>query len=175
MRIILAILIAVTFLPAKAQSHLPAGGWGYGYSPWQPASLFTLPANGITGQKWQLRPYTALSAGYIFLNGGISYLSAPLGLTLFHPLTSNVTAFAGVSATPVVFSVANLYAAPFGNPAYPGYNFPAGYGMGINAAVQGGLMYTNDAHTFSISGSVIMQRGGYPVYPSARRTDDSKH
>jgi hypothetical protein len=173
MRVILIIFASFTFLCAKAQSHLPVGAGGYGLSPWQPASLYTVPINGITGQKWQLRPYTALSAGYTFFNGGVSWLSAPLGLNLYHPLTSNVTAFAGVSAAPTFFSVGSLYSAPFGNPAYPGYSFSSGYGLGINAAVQGGLIYTNDARTFSISGSVIMQRGSYPVYPS-RRQDNPK-
>ncbi|HEY4111094.1 hypothetical protein [Puia sp.] len=174
MRTLLAILISITFLGASlgtsAQTHLPIGTWGLGSPQWQTLPLNTQPGNLNFGKKWQLRPYAGLSAGYIFLNGGISYLSAPLGLTLYRPLTNNVTAFAGVSATPLIFSVNSLYGMPRFNPAN---NFSNGYGLGINAAVGGGLIYTNDAHTFSISGSVWMERGSYPVYPT-RTTDNTK-
>jgi hypothetical protein len=102
----------------------------------------------------------------------MSYVTAPLSLNLYHPLTSNVTAFAGLVAAPTVFSMGGLYAPsplnqPFGN------DFTRG--LGINAGIQGGLIYTNDAHTFSISGSIFMERGSYSGYPASRRTDDSKH
>jgi len=36
-------------------------------------------------------------------------------------------------------------------------------------------MYTNDAHTFSISGSIYMERGSYPVYSTPRRSSDPKN
>jgi hypothetical protein len=143
MRIFLAILASVTLLSASAQTHLPVSPWGLGSSP------------------WQLRPSAGLSAGYIFFNGGISYLSAPLSLNLYHPLTTNITAYAGVSVTPTVFNFGSLYATPYQNPGFAG-----SYNLSINPAIQGGLIYTNDAHTFSISGGVRVQRGSYPVYPS---------
>jgi hypothetical protein len=165
MRTILAILASITLLSAKAQSHLPVFPWGLGYSQWQPMPFYAGPNNAIGAQKWQLRPSAGLSAGYIFFNGGISYLSAPFSLNLYHPLTSNVTAFAGVSLTPAVFSMGNGYFTPFQNPAYSNR-----YGLTINPAVQGGLIYTNDAHTFSVSGSVWMQQGSYPIYPAQRAT-----
>jgi|SRR5579859_2091773 len=176
MRIVLVILASATFLCAKAQSHLPVGTGGYPYPLWQPLPLYSGigVGNPNRGQKWQLIPSAGLSAGYIFLNRGISYVSAPLSLTLYHPLTNNVTAFAGVIAAPTMFSVGSLYSPSPLNQPFSGNNFAPGYGLGINAGIQGGLIYTNDAHTFSISGSVIMQRGSYPVYPS-RSTDNPKH
>jgi hypothetical protein len=84
-------------------------------------------------------------------------------VALFHPLTNNISAFAGVSAAPVAFSMNRLYT----DPAATG-NFSRPYGLGLNAGVQAGLIYTNDAKTFSISGSVELQRGSYPVYQPAR-------
>jgi hypothetical protein len=102
----------------------------------------------------------------------MSYVTAPLSLNLYHPLTPNVTAFAGIVAAPTLFSMGSLYApSPFNQPFGSDFN----RGLGINAGIQGGLIYTNDAHTFSISGSIFMERGGYSTYPSSRRTDDSKH
>jgi hypothetical protein len=44
------------------------------------------------------------------------------------------------------------------------------YGFGLNSRVDIGLMYINDARTFSISGSIGVERGTYPVYPSNRVT-----
>ena len=166
MRTVLAIMISLSFLSTRAQSHLPIPTWGYGLSAWQP---FPMPSAPLTNAKWQLRPTAGLSAGYIFFNhGGASYVTAPLSLTLYHPLTPNVTAFGGVVAAPTVFSVGSLYApSPFSGSEFT-------RGLGINAGIQGGLMYTNDAHTFSISGSVILERGSYPSYSSPRQTDNTK-
>lgn len=170
MRTVLAIMVSLTFLSARAQSHLPIPTWGYGFTPWQPLPM---PAAPLTNAKWQLRPSAGLSAGYIFFNhGGASYVTAPLSLTLYHPLTPNVTAFAGITAAPTVFSTGSLYApSPFNQP-FSGSDFTRG--LGINAGIQGGLMYTNDAHTFSISGSIYMERGSYPAYSSPRQTDNTK-
>ncbi|HEY4337498.1 MAG TPA: hypothetical protein VGM89_16415 [Puia sp.] len=170
MRTVISILISLTFLSARAQSHLPIPVWGAGYTPIQTAPLFDAPLNN---NKWQLRPSAGLSAGYIFFNRGISYVTAPLSLNLYHPLTPNVTAFGGVFAAPTIFSVGSLYGPSPLNQPFAGSDFTRG--LGINAGIQGGLIYTNDAHTFSVSGSIFMERGSYSTYPSSRRTDDTKH
>jgi hypothetical protein len=152
-------------LLTKAQTHPPIGALGYGYTQWSPLTPLSLTGSGNPNQKWQLRPYASVSAGYVFLNGGISYLSVPAGLALIHPLNNNISAFGAVSATPVIFSMNRLYTDPAAN--YPGNNFSRP-DFGLNARVEGGLMYTNDAKTFSISGSIGIERGSYPVYPYNR-------
>src|ERR1700748_1018819 len=116
MRTLLAILVTLTFFSAKvqAQSHLPIGGWGYGFTPWQPfvTSLPSFqPVNN--GSKWQLRSFSSVSLGYLFSGGGsMSYISAPVGLVLYHPLTSNLTAFGAATVAPTIFSINQLSAAP---------------------------------------------------------------
>src|SRR6202012_474139 len=98
-----------------------------------------------TDRKWHLTNYASLSAGTIFSSrGGATYLSVPFGLQLTRPLTNNLYAFTGISAAPTVLSANRFLAAPGPNT----YNF------GVNARVEGGFMYVNDARTFSISGSV---------------------
>jgi hypothetical protein len=115
-----------------------------------------------------LQPFTSVNVGYMFLGSGVTYVSAPVGLVLYRPLNSNFTAFTSASIAPTFFHFSSLYNTPFHNPAYPGSSFN---GFGVNAAVSGGLIYTNDAHTFSISGSIILERGSYPMYiPPARTT-----
>ncbi len=103
-----------------------------------------------------------------FGRGGASFLSAPLGLQLTRPLTNNIYAFAGVSAAPVLFSVNRLYTDPVTSPGFHGYNPSSPYKLGYNGRVEMGLMYVNDAHTFSISGSVGVERGNYYTYPVYR-------
>ena len=181
MRILMAMLASMIALGATAQTHpviaplqshlaIPT----YSYAPFQtvggmPSFYFSpvfVPFDQST-RRWQIVPYASVSAGYIFLNGGISYLSAPLGVALVRPLNNNVAAYTNLSVAPTVFSMSSLYAAP-GQSPYPGT------GYGLTTQLQGGLIYTNDARTFSISGSVSVERSSYPVYrpagaPSAYR------
>ncbi|HUB60458.1 MAG TPA: hypothetical protein VL978_07150 [Puia sp.] len=165
MRTLLTILLSAAFFVPKAQLHLtPASGWGY--TPWQPVYIpYSLLTADNPGHTWQLRPFASLSAGYLFLGGGISYVSAPLGIALYRPLNSNFTTFAAATVAPTAFHFSTLYTA---SPGYPGSNFT---GLGVNAAVTGGIIYTNDARTFSISGSISVERGSNPVYiPPASNT-----
>ena len=179
MRTFLTILISLAVLSARAQSPLPVG------APYPAGALRPVNTPFLAGAPYpigtplpirdsgasvnhqlQLRPYASNSTGYIVLNRGISYLSAPVGLALVYPLSRNIAAFAGASASPVVFSVNQLN-------NYTKNNFSRSYNFGWNARVEGGLMYTNDAKTFSISGSVGVERGSYPGYP-AYRTNTKK-
>jgi hypothetical protein len=169
MRLLLSILILTACLSTKAQSFLPGHGLALGYMPWQPFMPSVALGNNNLSQKWELRPYASLQVGYAFFHGGVPYLSVPAGIALFHPLNKNISAFAGVSAAPVAFSMNRLYTDPATNG-----NFSKPYGVGLNAGVQAGLIYTNDAKTFSISGSVELERGSYPVYPSNRTNTKSQ-
>jgi hypothetical protein len=156
MRILLTIVASITFLTPRAQTHLPPGS-RWGITLWQPYIPYSLLANDNANRSWQLRPYASVSAGYLFLGAGISYLSAPVGIMLYRPLSNNFTGFVGLNVAPTVFNMSQLYA----DPVYPGNRFTS---LGVNAGVQGGIIYTNDAKTFSISGSISVERGSYPAY-----------
>jgi hypothetical protein len=131
----------------------------------QPYIPFPLSADDNPGHALQLRPFTSASIGYMFLGGGgISYVSAPVGLVLYRPLNNNFTAFAAATIAPTAFHFGSLYN---NTPGYPATNLT---GLGVNAGVSGGLIYTNDAKTFSISGSISVERGSYPVYTTPRTT-----
>jgi hypothetical protein len=160
MRIFLTILVSLAVLSAKAQSPLPAG------APYPTGTPLPTRDSGNFSHQLQLRPYASISTGYLFFHRGISYFSAPVGLALVYPINRNISAFAGASASPVVFSVNQLN-------SYPNNNFSRPYNFGWSGRVEGGLMYTNDAKTFSISGSVGVERGSYPGYP-AYRTNTKK-
>jgi hypothetical protein len=164
MRILLTILASMIFLMPKAQTHVPPGS-RWGFTPWQPYIPYSLLTADNPNQGWQVRPYASVSAGYLFLGGGISYLSAPAGLMVYRPLNHNFTGFAGVNLAPTVFNMSRLYTDQLVNPSYPGNRFS---GLAVNAGIQGGIIYTNDAKTFSISGSISVERGSYPMYVPPR-------
>ena len=156
--------------PAVSPAFAPAATWGYGFSP-----LFSPLPNVVTfptfdasrPNRWLLKPFASVSAGYLFYNGGgASYLSAPAGLALFRPLNPNWTLFGAATISPTVLST-NRWTAPISDPNYHGYPWGSANGLGITTGIQGGLMYTNQDKTFSISGSVHVERSSYPVYPVA--------
>jgi hypothetical protein len=170
MRLLLSTLILTTFLSTNAQSYAPGHGLAFGYAPWQPYVPGVVLGNVEPNQKWQVRPYASAQIGYtIFRGGGVSYVSAPVGIVVIHPLTNNLAAFAGAAIAPVAFSMNQLY-----NP-YPGGNLSKPYSFGGNAALQAGLIWTNDDKTFSISGSVQIDRGSYPVYAPNRSNPNAKN
>jgi hypothetical protein len=166
MRILLILLASITFLSSGAQTYLPPGSMGY--AQWQPfRSYMPIGDSSHLNQKWYLMPYAAISAGIGFGNGvGATMISAPVGIQLNHPLNNNLVAFAGVSVAPTFFNFNSAFTSQGLNASYPGGAFPNAYGFGLNTRVEMGLMYINDAKTFSISGSIGVERGSYPIFPS---------
>ena len=169
MRILFSgILAMICFLSPKAQTHLSVSSLNF--MQWQPfPGYYPSVDSSHLNQKWYFNTYSSISAGLGFFNGGsATVLSAPVGLQLSHPLNNNLIAFAGISAAPAFFSFSSLYTNPVFNKSYPGGNLPNAYGFGVNSRVEMGLMYINDAKTFSISGSIGVERASYPVYPPNR-------
>jgi len=144
----------------------------------QPLFFPAHPSYGDSNQlnrKWYFTKYASISTGAVFYNGGGgTFLSAPVGLQLNHPLNNNLVAFAGISAAPTFFNYNSLYTGPVFNKSYPGSIMSNPYQFGMNSRVDIGLMYINDARTFSISGSIGIDRGTYPVYYPPGRTATKK-
>jgi hypothetical protein len=167
MRIILAILASIVFLSPKAQMYLPVSHLDYLQGRSFPNYNQSVDSTPL-GHKWHVSQYAGFSAGSFFFAGGTSFLSARYGLMLSRPLNNNLSVFTAISASPVFFSFNRLFTDPGINSSYPGNGLSRTYGVGINSRVEAGLMYINDAKTFSISGSVGIDRNSYPVYPSNR-------
>jgi hypothetical protein len=119
-------------------------------------------------KKWFLTSYSNIGVGFNFFNGGTAtVVSAPVGVQLNRQLNNNVFAFAGVSVAPTYVNFNRAFLAPgVKSPAPNG--FKSDY-FGVYPSVNMGLMYINDARTFSVSGSIGVHRSGYPMlsYPPA--------
>ena len=161
MRRMLLLITLISSLSVKAQTPLPMSLIGYS----QPLT-FSRSFDGASDRKWSLHPYSGIFAGYSFFNGGnASILAVPVGLQLNRRLNNNLYAFAGVSAGPVYmnFNRSFLSANPYQAHQYNSLLSPGN--LGIYSRAELGLMYVNDAKTFSFSGSISVERGSYPVFP----------
>ncbi|MBS1602571.1 MAG: hypothetical protein JST42_07875 [Bacteroidetes bacterium] len=180
MKQIFTLLVSMACLSAVAQTPA-AGPLDYNFNPtFSPAfsplpSIITFPSYNSHPYHWQLKPFASVSAGYLFYNGGsASYLSAPVGLALIRPLNPNWTVFGAATISPIAIQDTHLWTSPINDPNFHGSPFSSGYNLGINTGIQGGLMYTNQDKTFSISGSVHLERSSYPVYPTYQSTRPGK-
>jgi hypothetical protein len=168
MRIIIFILAFISFISAQAQTQLPAGSMNLTQQhPFNHYSL--LNDSNHLQKKWSVSGYVGIAAGVGFFNGrNAAFLPAPqIGLQLNRRLNNNLYAFAGVYAAPAFFN----FNRPFSNAdlhnnymVNPGFN---ANGLGIYSGIQAGLMYVNDAKTFSISGSIGISNSS-PFYPATR-------
>jgi hypothetical protein len=150
-------------MSAGAQTPLP--GSSLHDAQQDPFNHYSLLNDSNHVQKnWSVSSYVGMGAGVGFFNGGnTAFLPAQIGLRLNRRLTNNLYAFAGVTAAPAFFN----FNRSFSNTdlhnnymAVPGFN-----ASGIYSGIQAGLMYVNDAKTFSISGSIGIGRS-YPFYPA---------
>lgn len=164
---LLVMILTLESLSLNAQSSLPRMPGSF-----SPIHTLHFPdyqlirENRFTQQKWFVSRYGAVSAGSIYYPGANAFvISAPVGLQLNRQLTNNWYAFAGVYAAPTWTSFNHSFLNSPNNPSYPGAMSNANL-FGVNPGIQMGLMYVNDAGTFSISGSIRAEYSSYPVHPA---------
>lgn len=161
MRLMFVLAMMVVLTSLKAQAIFP--GWQgnvYSSSLYRDHHLY----DSANKQRWFISRSFGISAGYSFFKGGnAAIVSAPLSLQLNRKLTNNLYAFAGVSAAPAYISFNNAFLNTDLNKLNRSNRFiRQGAGVYTNASL--GLMYVNDARTFSISGSIGIERNSYPFY-----------
>ncbi len=166
MRILIlqCILFSITFFSLKAQTLSSRGVDGYTQQTPLPYYYHSGDSSDLK-RKWSLVKYRSISASYALFNGGsATVLSAPIGLQLNRRISNNLYAFAGVSAAPAYIN----FNQPGFNKFNPGNNLSSANNFGLYTRAEMGLMYVNDQRTFSISGSIGIERNSYPFYPPNR-------
>jgi hypothetical protein len=165
MRVIPIFILLICSIAAKAQTYAPFRSI-YSVRPgmFGPSqNSFENPGN----KKWFVSKYASVSAGYSFFRGGgVSYLSAPIGLQLNRKLSNNLYAFAGASVNPTYFNFNQPIPLSGANKSFYSNNMFGPNNFGIYPRAELGLMYMNDDKTFSISGSISVQRSSYPMFPA---------
>jgi len=174
MHIAFGIMALLCCLCTKAQTYVPGAFNNVSLSQWTPLQDYNQIGSSTSNQKWFFSKYAAISVGTMFYPGSNAFVvSAPIGLQLNRQLNNNLYAFAGIYAAPTFASFNHSFVNSPVNKSYPGY-LSNPYSFGINPGVQMGLRYVNDAGTFSISGSIGVERSSYPVYAPPVRNNTKK-
>ncbi len=166
MRVLLFLgLIMCAVSTLNAQNLFPANYADYRRSE-NLSAHGRLKTNDLSNKKWFVSKYVGISTGVVFAGGSTAtYISAPIGLQLNRKLNNNLYAFAGVSVAPTYVNF---------NQAFISGTMPKGFqtntymkpgSLGVYTRAELGLMYVNDDKTFSISGSIGIERSSYPVMP----------
>lgn len=162
MRIFFLVMVLFFFTTVKSQAVLSPG---LGLDP-QNTDLLN---NGhfqdsISKPKWFLSSYRGVSTSVSFFKGGnASVFSAPMGMQLNRRLNNNWFAFANVTVAPSYISINPFYMNGL-NKNFSNHSFNQDR-FGLYPSASFGVMYINDAGTFSISGSVSAERSFNPILP----------
>lgn len=123
-------------------------------------------------KNWFVSKYAGISTGFSFFRGGnAAIVSAPAGLQLNRRLNNNLFAFAGVSAAPSYVNFRPSFLNADFNKVSPNNSFNQAR-LGIYSRAELGLQYINDERTFSISGSIGVERSNFqmPYLPLNRQS-----
>lgn len=165
MRLVLFVAFAVIFSGTlRAQNSLMENNFNTSSTSFFKDSLKNnnLPAD----KKWFVSKFIGLSSGIGFFKGGnASFFAAPIGLQLNRRLSNNWYAFAGLSITPVYVNFNNSFLNTSSNKFIRSNNGLEANNFSVNPQATMGLMYTNDQKTFSISGSISIDKTNYSYAP----------
>ncbi|TKK66939.1 hypothetical protein FC093_15675 [Ilyomonas limi] len=163
MRIVLVLIIMMVAAVVKAQAVLPGSFIDYTY---RGTFAHNIPLQDSSSKKkWSFSKYTGLSASYSFFKGGsASVIAAPLGLQINRQLTNNVYAFAGVSVAPAYINFNNAFLPSGFNKTTANNTLLRSNNFGLYSRAEVGLMYVNPEKTFSVSGSIGIERSSSPVF-----------
>ena len=123
------------------------------------------PIDNFPEKKWSFSKYTAISTSYTFFKGGnATIIAAPIGLQLNRRLDNNWYAFANVSVAPAYINFNQSFLTTGINKNYQKNGFQSN-SLNIYSSASLGLQYINEAKTFSISGSISVEKSSYPLLP----------
>ncbi|MEO9022349.1 MAG: hypothetical protein ABI237_13265 [Ginsengibacter sp.] len=162
MRLFFLVVMLFFFVTVKSQTTLSPG---FGVYPQSAVFLNNSHYHdSLSTPKWFFSSYRGLSTSISFFKGGnASVFSAPMGLQLNRRLNNNWFAFANVTVVPSYISINPSYLSGL-NKNFTNNSFHQN-SFGLYPAASLGLMYVNDARTFSISGSITTESSTYPILP----------
>ena len=163
MRIIFTFVVMVFATALQAQTTLPGSFLNNTYGNSFTANK-TMYDSGAP-KKWFVTSYTGITAGYSFFRGGgASFVAAPISFQLNRRLTNNLYAFAGITAAPTYFNFNRAFITTDLNKINARNMFYQPGNLSMYSAATMGLMYINDARTFSVSGSISVEKSNYPLF-----------
>jgi hypothetical protein len=163
MRTIFVLVVLIFSATVKAQTPLTPGFMNntqrYSFTD------ISLPQDSTHAKKWMLNKYSGISTTFSFFNGGnATVLAVPVGLQLTRRLNNNLYAFAGVSVAPAYVNFNHSFLSANTNKYAQNNGVFNSNGLNLYSRAELGLMYVNDQKTFSVSGSIGVERSSNPVF-----------
>lgn len=166
--VLLALLLFTTTL--KAQTFIAGRFTPNNYSGWYGNERFHVDSS--TQKKWSFSRYSALSTSYHFSRGGQAMIvAAPVAMQFNRRLTNNLYAFANASIAPAYVSFNRSFIAGDFNKIARNKSFFNASNLDMYSSFSLGLQYVNDEKTFSLSGSIGVERSSYPLLPYYRTNE----
>src|SRR5687768_9202902 len=166
--VLLALLLFTTTL--MAQTFMAGQFTPNNYSGWYSNERF--PVDSSTQKKWILTRYSAFSTSYHFFKGGQAMIvAAPVAMQLNRRLSNNLYAFANASIAPAYVSFNRSFIAADFNKIVRNKSFFNASNLDMYSSLSLGLQYVNDEKTFSVSGSIGVERSSYPLLPYYRTNE----
>jgi len=163
MRLLLVLVILISSVALKAQSLLPINYIDYAQRQALAQNNFH---DSASNKKWSLNKFGGISTSFSFFRGGnATVVSAPIGLQLTRKLNNNLYAFAAVSVAPAYVNFNRSFLSSNANKGFQNNSFLKSNSFDMYSRAEMGLMYINDNKTFSISGSISIERSSYPMFP----------
>jgi hypothetical protein len=162
MRGVVVLIVLMASVTLKAQTFLPGGFIDYTQ---REAFINRSHFDSALNKKWFLSKYAGISTSFSFFRGGnATTVAVPVGLQLNRRLNNNLYAFAGASVAPAYVNFNHSFLSTDINKTWQSNTFLKSSNFGIYSRAEMGFMYINDEKTFSISGSIGIERSSYPVY-----------
>lgn len=163
MRTLLFLLILLTASTTQAQRFVPSPILGY--TPIGIGGAQQLMNRDIPDKKWFVSSSVGITSGFSSWRGGnLSYIAAPVSLQLNRRLTDNLYAYGAITAAPAYLNFNGAFMGANAGKYQPN-GFMRNGSFNLYSRAEMGLYYINDSKTFSISGSISVERGGYPMTP----------
>lgn len=161
MRLFILICFLTATVTAHTQTFLPGSFIDNGY---RGSLMNNFRVNdSAVNKKWFVSKYSGISTSFSFFNGGnATVFSAPLGLQLNRRINNNLFAFAGISAAPSYVNFRSSFMNADFNKTGLNNTFRSS-ALGLYSRAELGLQYINDDRTFSISGSIGVERSSFPM------------
>ena len=163
MRLILFLLSLMIFSSeANAQYNIQRNNFGNQIITADSGKLI----HNYSAKKWFLSKYMGMQTSIGFHNGSnVTVFSAPLGLQLNRKLNNNWYAFAGIAPTPSFINFNHSFTAANNNKLMQTNSLYSPNNFNLFPKAELGLMYINDQKTFSISGSISVEKSNYLFAP----------
>ncbi|MEO6718904.1 MAG: hypothetical protein ABIN67_01020 [Ferruginibacter sp.] len=163
MRTSVLMILLFSFTAVKAQRVWPGSLFNYTQ---QGFTNNLMPDDSLSQKKWSFSRYNAISTSVAFFKGGnATIISAPMSLQLNRRLANNWYAFANIAIAPAYTNFNSSFLNANSSKVNRKNDLYNSNGVDIYSSASLGLMYVNPEKTFSISGSISVERSSYPMLP----------